>query len=451
MNDWLDAEQRIERAQHLSECHRWEEALAELDAALAINPDNALWHAQRGYLLEELDRDEEASRSYERSLEVDGSDADVSLALAVTLVRLGRLARAAEILETLAQDDPTYEPAYCHRIHVYAELGRHDKAEEVFYLAQQIDDSCPDCFFHMGNSLAGRGQFDRAIYCWKRAQELDPDYPGIHRRMGQALRAKGQPEQAREHLLLELRDDPGNTNILYDLADLAWEGGDVVGAGAKLAQIIELEPDNAPAKLMLGKIQLQGGKAAEALALFTALGGQSKEGIDPVELGRLIGESLLRLGRYPEARERLEKASAARADDRRAILLLGDANLALRRPAAACDCYRRLLSLDDRNPFVHHRLAVCLLDLGQPEVALRHGLAAIEQRPEFVEAMYHTALAHTRLGQWRLCRDLLKRAEQLAPDNVAVQRLRRDLWRLRVRYYLRRFFGLRGRRNPASS
>ena len=60
MNDWFEAEQRVERAQQLSESQRWEEALTELDAALAINPNNATWHAHRGYLLEELDRWEEA-------------------------------------------------------------------------------------------------------------------------------------------------------------------------------------------------------------------------------------------------------------------------------------------------------------------------------------------------------------------------------------------------------
>ena len=38
MNEWFEAEQRIERAQELTESQRWAEALAELEAALAINP-----------------------------------------------------------------------------------------------------------------------------------------------------------------------------------------------------------------------------------------------------------------------------------------------------------------------------------------------------------------------------------------------------------------------------
>src|SRR3989304_463065 len=97
MNDWLEAEQSVERAQQLSESHRWAEALTELEAALAIQPTNALWHAQRGYLLEELDRTEDAAEAYHRSFELDGDDREVALALGATLARLRRLGAAREI------------------------------------------------------------------------------------------------------------------------------------------------------------------------------------------------------------------------------------------------------------------------------------------------------------------------------------------------------------------
>ena len=53
MNDWFEAEQRVERAQQLAESRRWTEALAELDAALEINPSNGVWLAHRGYVLDQ--------------------------------------------------------------------------------------------------------------------------------------------------------------------------------------------------------------------------------------------------------------------------------------------------------------------------------------------------------------------------------------------------------------
>ena len=55
MNDWADAENRAERALQLTETQQWSEALDELEAAIEINPNDAIWHAQRGQILDQLD------------------------------------------------------------------------------------------------------------------------------------------------------------------------------------------------------------------------------------------------------------------------------------------------------------------------------------------------------------------------------------------------------------
>jgi len=436
MNDWLDAEQRVERAQQYSESHRWSEALVELDAAIAINPHNALWHAQRGYILEELDRDEEAADAYQQAFSLDAGDNEVALALGVTLARLGRYAQALEVLEGLAQREPDFEPAYCHRIHLYAELGRHEQAEEVFYLAQQLDDECPHCFFHLGGSLAARGLYDRAIFCWRKALELEPDYLGVNRNIAQAYRAKGEFDQAREHLIRELRDDPGSTDLLFELADLAVQTGDTTTAIAKLEQIIELDPDHAGARLALGKIRLRSGQPQQAREIFSRLAADPPPDLDLSELGCLLGETHLRLGDYAAARTCLEKAREQDTENLRTLILLGDATLAMDKPGEAADHYRRVLALE-RNPFALHRLAVCLLKLGRSEAALEHCLEALQLNPEFVEAMYHTALAYVRMAQWRQAREWIDRALKAAPGNEPVLQLRKSLWRYRIRHYFR--------------
>ena len=189
MNDWFDAEQRVERAQQLCESRRWEEALAELDAALDVNPDNATWLVNRGFLLDQLERFEDAVDSYEAALLLEPGDRDTTLCLAISLTRTGRLTGALTRLDELAEQHPDFEPAYCYQIAAYAELGQHDKAEEAFYLAQQIRDDCPYCYDHMGMSLAHRGEFKRAIYCWERVLQIDPLFDTVRGQMARAYRA----------------------------------------------------------------------------------------------------------------------------------------------------------------------------------------------------------------------------------------------------------------------
>jgi tetratricopeptide (TPR) repeat protein len=64
MNDWNDAERRVEKAQEFFEQRKWQEALEELRAAIAINPYNSAWFFNIGLTLDELDRFDEAIEAY---------------------------------------------------------------------------------------------------------------------------------------------------------------------------------------------------------------------------------------------------------------------------------------------------------------------------------------------------------------------------------------------------
>ena len=55
MNDWQEAEQRVEKAQELFAQQRWVEALSELRAAISINPYNSGWHFNAGLTLDDID------------------------------------------------------------------------------------------------------------------------------------------------------------------------------------------------------------------------------------------------------------------------------------------------------------------------------------------------------------------------------------------------------------
>lgn len=433
MNEWFEAEQRVERAQQLSESQRFEEALAEIDVAVSINPSNAAWHAQRGCLLEELGRLADATTAYERSLELGGEDHEVVAALGAVLARQGRYARALEIFDTLAKAHPSFEPAYCHRIGIYAELEQHDLAEEMFYLAQQIDDSCPFCYFNMGCSLAARSEWQRAIYCWKRTLELDPDQVGVNRRIAQAHRSMGQHDKARAYYLRELRDDPGNTELLFELAELNLESGDVGGAVAKLAHIIDLEPDHVEAQFALGCIWLDRNHPEEACRYFEAVQSFGEDDPPVENFAHRYGEALLRLKRYAPARVQLMRAVREEGAGTASFLLLAHCEFSLSSYSAASNWYRRVLREDADHVLAHHNLGLCLFHLGAWHDGITHLTRAIELRPDLDSAAYHAALGHVRLGEWSKARRVVREGKRSCPDSRLLGELSQKLGRLRLR------------------
>ncbi len=442
MNDWFEAEQRVERAQQLSESQRFAEALAEIDVALSINPNNAAWHAQRGYLLDELGQVAEAVSAFERSLLMESGERDVSMALGVALLQLERYARAIEVFEELSRLYPDFEPAYCYRINAYAHLGQHDRAEEMFYLAQELNAECPHCFFHIGASLADRGQTERAIYCWQRVLELEPAYIGVNRRIAQAYCAQGKLDLAREYFLEEFREDPGNTDLICEFAELLLAAGDVATAAAKYLQVLELEPDHAAAQFALGRVWLQTGQSAQALTCFDALRTDELDDKELAELERCRGEALLQLGRVAEAREPLTKAAGRAGADAHTHMLLGTCLMADNHPAEAADSFRLALAQDSRNCYAHNNLGICSLRTGLTETGLLHFLEAIRLKPDFKIALFHAGVAHVELGRWRDAKSMLERTLKVDPEFVAARQLRDRLWRFRLRHTARRIRNL---------
>ena len=156
MSDWIEAEQRAERAQQLLESECWPEALDELTAAIEINPHNAEWHGNRGYLLDQMGRHDDARGAYRLAVELDADNCEWLTALGLDLTRLGKLDEAIELFERIARLDPTNELAFCQRTAIYAYLNEHEKAEEMFYLAQQLKPDCPHCFYHLGTYRLNR-------------------------------------------------------------------------------------------------------------------------------------------------------------------------------------------------------------------------------------------------------------------------------------------------------
>lgn len=434
MSDWLEAERRMERAQRLCESQRWEEALTEVDAAVSINPNNAHWHAQRGFLLQELDRDEEAVEAYESSMALEPGEPHVAVALGLVLVRLGKLPRALQVFEALSKRFPDFEPSYCHRIHIYAQLGQFDRAEEMFYLAQQIDEKCPTCFVNIGDVLRAKKKPSKAMYCWQQALALQPDYPGVHWRMADVYREQRNIEKARRHYTLEHRNDPGNTGLLSDLAELAMESGDLDSAAAKFEQIVDLEPDHAEAVFSLGKVRLLQGRTEEAIRHFQSA--WSIVGADPEELPEfsyLMGQALCRLERYSEAVSHLENACKHDAANSSAQLLLADCLLVSERLPDAVDGYRRLLALDADNLVARRKLSVGLLKLGLPEGSLEHALFVLERDPNDRTAAFNASVAYLMLGRWREARTVLDGILKIHKDDAALWALRSVIWRFRIR------------------
>ncbi len=435
MSEWQEAEQRVQRAHELYEKGRWEEALTELRAAIAINPNNSAWYFNLGLTLDMMERFEEAVAAYDKALEIDPQDLEILNSAGADCIRLARYQQAIAHFESIEKLDPSFEAAYCPRILAYSELGDHQRAEEIFYLARQYKEKCPACFYNMGASLLARGQYDRALWCWQQVLDAEPDYPQIHARMADAHWAKGQLQEARRHLLEELRSDPGNVDTLLDLGELLMELGPPEAAAEKFRQVLDLEPEECTAHFHLGSLAQADGDYPLALERFRYVLRHDSQFVGAhVKMARIHWQ----LKNRTEALYHANCELAQSDYDEATLMDLGALFMDMQVYDGAETTFRRVLGMDGQHVDACHGLAVAMLFSGRVDEGIAQCRATLRLQPKYMLAMSNLALAYVERGDLARAGYWLGEALDIAPDDPQLRHLSKRLRVLSVWHFLRR-------------
>lgn len=261
---------------------------------------------------------------------------------------------------------------------VYLRQGLYDYARKVFSIATEMGGGVK-AFTGLGDSLFAQGKTEEAIISWHRALEIDPYSPALHLRVGKALLREGKLQAAAFHLeeakdpcLLALAIAPTDPSKAMQLADNCPE---LEGLKSILST-----PDNSVRLSELGKFYIAIGEyraARTVLEKSLELQSESPEG------WALLGYALSRLGLDPSW------------------------------------AFAKSLQLDYTFPPGHYFLGLHFLSRGDVEKAKREFLYALNLEPS--NPYFFTALAEAeiRSGNYQEAEGKLKRAVELAPEELS--------------------------------
>lgn len=202
---------RANRAQLRSMLGHPEEALADLDAAIAADPGYPDYYIDRGNLLHRLGRLDEALADYE------------------TAMRVG----------------PPFPEAYYNRAEIRYATGDHDGALADLDYALELDPGFVDAYVNRAGLLAARGDYARARADAERGLALAPANPYLLCVLGQIEMAEHRADRARQAFDGALRHDPSLATAWANRGILAFETGDLDGAVRDLSRAVELTRANA--------------------------------------------------------------------------------------------------------------------------------------------------------------------------------------------------------------
>jgi tetratricopeptide (TPR) repeat protein len=245
------------------------EAMTFFERALRIEPDDAVAHNNLGSVLIGLGRPEEAIAHLNLALTLkpDEPKSKVHLNLGRALMDTGRPQDAIAHLERAVRLQPNDADAHYSLGVALTNLGRPGDAIGHLEQALRLKPDDPEAYNALGSALLGTGDAQRAAEHYEHALELKPDYAEAHNNLGTVLVDLGRIHDAIGQFEQALRSNPENANAHYNLASALLNTGRPRDAIRHFHQALRLGADDAQARFRCAIAYARSGEPSEAVAM----------------------------------------------------------------------------------------------------------------------------------------------------------------------------------------
>ena len=191
-------------------------ALANYDRALAVRPDHADAHYNRGFVLQGLNLLDEALASYDRALAVKPDYVDAIYNRGVLLQGLKRSDEALASFDRVLSMRPDHAEALNNRGVLLQELKRFDEALVSFDRVLLIRPDYAEALNNRGVLLQELKRLDEALASFDRALCTRPDYADALNNRGTTLKEMERFDEALESFDRTLCVQPEDADALFN-------------------------------------------------------------------------------------------------------------------------------------------------------------------------------------------------------------------------------------------
>ncbi|EJL82730.1 putative O-linked N-acetylglucosamine transferase, SPINDLY family [Polaromonas sp. CF318] len=268
LNPGRSAEQLLEQGMALEQQGQPEEALLRYDSAIALMPELARAHFNRGTILLDRGDAQQALEAFTKAVQYKPDSAGAHFNLGAAYSRLDQHEAAMSAYRQALSLKPDFAEAEMALGAALEEQGRDEEAVRSYRRALEIQPGYAEAQDKLAYSLVRLDQFDEAAACFRRILVRDPHNVEALNSLGLLLNIKGQFHEAVSQYRLAVKLKPdflaahGNLgNVLMDLHQFS-------DAAASYHRVLELNPDSADAYNNLGSAFKDLGDLDKALASY---------------------------------------------------------------------------------------------------------------------------------------------------------------------------------------
>lgn len=183
----------------LVEQNREEEAVYHFNETLRLKPNHAEAYSNLGLLKLKAGKPEEAIPYFEKAMEWQPHVALFQLNLGTAYFDLGKMEEAERHYHKALEMNPRFGEAYFSLGNIFLKKDQPAEAEAQFQEAVRFSPYDADAYTHLGYCLAKAGKIDEAISNYRLALKRNPQHANAHNNLANALSAQKKYKEAHEH------------------------------------------------------------------------------------------------------------------------------------------------------------------------------------------------------------------------------------------------------------
>ncbi len=191
-----DAAVWAEKSGALLTAGRYEEALAEADRAIQVDPNNIAALHNKAAALDRLGKHNEAIVILDHALSLAPDNAHLWMGLGTALVNLGRFSDAAIAFEHAVKTGPYFAEAWYNLGWALIKSGSPREAVAAYQQAVRVTPDFPSAWYNLGHLLDILGNHEAALVAFDQSLSYRPEDPQTWRHSSVALGNLGRYAEA---------------------------------------------------------------------------------------------------------------------------------------------------------------------------------------------------------------------------------------------------------------
>ncbi|MDH5545566.1 MAG: PEP-CTERM system TPR-repeat protein PrsT [Gammaproteobacteria bacterium] len=377
---------------------------------VAIQSENLIARNMLAVALIENGKLGEAEKQLRHILSSDESFFPAQMNLAKISAMQDKLDEAGAILNELEKQNRNMATVYIAKSQLARKRGEANESIRLAEKAYDEDKANISALTHLIETYLSNRNFEKALAIASEGSVAFPESIKMMELLGNAYNFSGKPDRARSVYRDIAKLASYDTRLLFRLARLQYEAGDVDGGIWSLRKAIEGDENFEPARVVLVESLISLDKLEEAEKLIETL----RQSQDQAQYHRLRGDWYTASGKFTSARKSYNKALEVQPSEALTLKLFG----AYKNEKNNDEARRVLEAWIKTHPDsiqIRAALAQELLSINELDSAAEHYEAIIKRNPKHAQSLNNLANIYLINKDIRAL-ELARRAHEQEPD-----------------------------------